>query len=514
MVAESADQLLPPPTPMQPLPLLDFPIDVLFLILYELSVDDLLSLASTCKTLYTISNDRCVWLEQLECIRTRMPFLHKDRPNLLHASTDALRRESILQTRLDRLWCRHDSPPGQIIEVIVEEAVNFFTVFPGGQWLVIILEDGRLCLRELCEPDQVPKSITVKLGASVREVMHNFWASRAVDGSAILALSQYATSHSVMHFYRISPAEMSISYLGNKHLPKCRWASPIRNYPTSENLLACLHLGSEPGAMALTLLVIPDPLNSPEGFRCEEVATIGLGKFENHTPFGVEDELFSICVPYTHILVVTHGSTSIKIFNIPPLETLPTSQAKKLNVASAPVIWEWHTPYIFSRNFEPTILMPHTPCQLVLPGEKSARNFHLVAEDTLTLHLIEFAVSRSTKPGTKVETVIHHRMHTTERDVVEGNTYLALRSHRGAWLTKGNHDLTFSTLTFQDYSKDYLAGKNRDYPLPLGSFGINYDMFEPHLVDWDYDEVSGRFCLLVQGDDGDWAVLLVDRLGA
>ena len=125
-----------------------------------------------------------------------MPFLHKDRPNLIHASTHALRQEAIRQTRLDRLWCCHDSPPGKITEVVVDEAVNFFTVFPGGEWLVIILEDGRLCLRELCESDQVPRSITVKLGASVREVMHNFWASRGADGSAILALSQFAISHS------------------------------------------------------------------------------------------------------------------------------------------------------------------------------------------------------------------------------------------------------------------------------------------------------------------------------
>jgi hypothetical protein len=158
--------------------------------------------------------------------------------------------------------------------------------------------------------------------------------------------------------------------------------------------------------------------------------------------------------------------------------------------------------------------MPHTPCQLVSPGEKSTRNFHLVAEDTLTLHLIEFTVSRSTVPGAKVETVVNHHMHTREREFVEGNTYLALRSHRGAWLTKGNHDLTFSTLTFQGYSNEYLEGKDRNFPLPLGSFGINCNLFEPRLVDWDYDEASGRFCLLVQSEDGDdWAVLLVDRLG-
>lgn len=157
--------------------------------------------------------------------------------------------------------------------------------------------------------------------------------------------------------------------------------------------------------------------------------------------------------------------------------------------------------------------MPHTPCQLVLSGETSTRNFHLVAEDTLTLHLIEFTVSRSNKLGAEVETSVHHRMHIAKRDPVEGNTYLALRSHRAAWLTRGDHDLTFATLTFQDYPTDYLEG-NKDYPLPLGSFGIDCNMFEPHLVDWDYDEVSGRFCLFVQGDDGDGTVLLVDRAKA
>jgi hypothetical protein len=86
-----------------------------------------------------------------------------------------------------------------------------------------------------------------------------------------------------MHFYRVSPAEMSILYLGNKHLPSCRWASPIRNYPASEDLLACLHFGDKPGTMALTLLNIPDPLDSQNGFKCEEVATIGLGKFVCYT---------------------------------------------------------------------------------------------------------------------------------------------------------------------------------------------------------------------------------------
>ena len=171
-------------------------------------------------------------------------------------------------------------------------------------------------------------------------------------------------------------------------------------------------------------------------------------------------------------------------------------------------------PYMPSQTFDPIILMHCTPCQLVLPGETSTRNFHLVAEDTLSLHLIEFTVSRSTEPGAKVETAVHHRMHIATRDIVEGNTCLNLRFRRGAWLTKGDHDITFSTLTFQDYSNDYLEGRDRSYPLPVGSFGFDCDLPGPRLVDWDFDEVSGQFCLLVEGNNGDRAVLLVDRAKA
>ena len=127
---------------------------------------------------------------------TRMPPPHKDRPSLFHASTDNPQQESIRQTRLDHLWRRHNSPPGQVSKVVVEETVDFYTVFPGGQWVVFILEGGRFCLRELCGPDRVPRSITVKLGVPVGAVTYNLWASEATDGSAILALSRSATSYS------------------------------------------------------------------------------------------------------------------------------------------------------------------------------------------------------------------------------------------------------------------------------------------------------------------------------
>lgn len=157
--------------------------------------------------------------------------------------------------------------------------------------------------------------------------------------------------------------------------------------------------------------------------------------------------------------------------------------------------------------------MPHTPSQLVLPGKTSTQNLHLVAEDTLTLHLLEFTVSQSTKPGVKVETVIHHYIHTGEREPLCGHAYLSLQSHRAAWLALGDdYKLVFSTLTFQDCSKDYLEERDKNHPLPLGSFTINYNLFELHLGGWNFDEVSGQFCLLVESWDGNQTVLLVDRL--
>lgn len=88
---------------------------------------------------------------------------------------------------------------------------------------------------------------------------------------------------SVMHFYHVSPANMFILYLGNKCLPRCKCAFPIRNYPSSGSLIACLHMGDEQRTMALTLLAIPGPLDSQDGFRCEEIATIGLGRLVCYT---------------------------------------------------------------------------------------------------------------------------------------------------------------------------------------------------------------------------------------
>jgi hypothetical protein len=80
-----------------------------------------------------------------------------------------------------------------------------------------------------------------------------------------------------MHFYRIAPARLSVVYLGKKSMPRCRWASPIRNYPEEENMLACLHLGIQPQTMHLTLLLLP-PASSPT-FVCRTKAVFDLGRF-------------------------------------------------------------------------------------------------------------------------------------------------------------------------------------------------------------------------------------------
>jgi hypothetical protein len=147
----------------------------------------------TCRLLYDISNDRSVWYQRINEIQTRLPFLSRDRPHLLNSPTDKLKQEGIRQSLLDDRWSKTGSPSGGIRRLECGSDINFFTLFPGGDWLVIIFQDGRFGLKELNQPADgtSPRSVTVNINGPVQDVMHNFWTSRSTDGSAILSMSQY-----------------------------------------------------------------------------------------------------------------------------------------------------------------------------------------------------------------------------------------------------------------------------------------------------------------------------------
>lgn len=70
--------------------------------------------------------------------------------------------------------------------------------------------------------------------------------------------------------------------------------------------------------------------------------------------------------------------------------------------------------------------------------------------------------------------------------------------------------LTFETMAFRSESME--GTSKEDDPLPIGSFWVDTGLSNPYLVDWDFEEVSGRFCLLVISNEHPVSfVYLVDR---
>lgn len=68
--------------------------------------------------------------------------------------------------------------------------------------------------------------------------------------------------------------------------------------------------------------------------------------------------------------------------------------------------------------------------------------------------------------------------------------------------------LTFETVAFR-HKFDF---ESEEYPLSIGSFWVNPGVENPYLVDWDFEEVSGRFCLLVTSPEPPGNhVFMVDR---
>jgi hypothetical protein len=60
--------------------------------------------------------------------------------------------------------------------------------------------------------------------------------------------------------------------------------------------------------------------------------------------------------------------------------------------------------------------------------------------------------------------------------------------------------------------KNNIDSDRDEYPLPIGSFSVDTSEFGNYLLDWDFDEVSGRFCLLILAPDfTSREVVLVDR---
>lgn len=156
-------------------------------------------LPQTCRVFRDIVKERTIWSEKIKDIRTRLPFLYRDRPNLLNSSTEKLKKEGIRQTVLDHRWIKQELEPVPFTQLDCGDNVGFFTIFPGGEYIVVIFRDGRFTLRKLDDStdDSPPRSVTVQFPEhAVHGIMHNFWTLRSTDGSAVLSMSQYLGSYS------------------------------------------------------------------------------------------------------------------------------------------------------------------------------------------------------------------------------------------------------------------------------------------------------------------------------
>jgi hypothetical protein len=127
-----------------------------------------------------------------------LPFLARDRPNLERSSAEELKLEAIRQSILDHRWSTRTSEPGRVRKLNCDHNINFFTLFPGGEWLVVINYSGQFCIKEVAPLNgAAPRSATTSFSPqNVREIMHNFWALRSADGSAVLSMSQASGTHS------------------------------------------------------------------------------------------------------------------------------------------------------------------------------------------------------------------------------------------------------------------------------------------------------------------------------
>lgn len=298
-------------------------------------------------------------------------------------------------------------------------------------------------------------------------------------------------------------------------------------------MLACLHVGTEPEHMQISILLLSNSSpSSSQPFSCDLKATFDLGTFVSYkqiltccidellpcsqtptTDAGLELELFSLCIPFSHLTIITQGSCHIRVYEHPPLETLETLviNERDIHPVAIPVIWHWITEYR-PVQFEPTLLFPHIPCQRASLQQSSYRLVHITAEDSLSLHCLSIIVTKGVNGH--LRTMFKHRLHNREmREEVVGNSYLALRSYRGAWSRSVEDRLTFETMAFHGDSTQ--GDADGEEPLPIGSFWIDTGLSSPYLVDWDFEEVSGRFCLLVMSNSDSehppTYVYLVDR---
>ncbi|KDQ59892.1 hypothetical protein JAAARDRAFT_68428 [Jaapia argillacea MUCL 33604] len=130
------------------------PADVWFNVVRYLPVRDFLSICSTCCDLRDILSDRHVWSTKMKDLLTAVPQPHIAR-TLPSMSTADLKRRAIRAALLDEKWQQKDLAIRRMHSIPYESTFQDVKLLPGGEMVLILLENGSLQLRSLISLEPV-----------------------------------------------------------------------------------------------------------------------------------------------------------------------------------------------------------------------------------------------------------------------------------------------------------------------------------------------------------------------
>ncbi|KDQ61887.1 hypothetical protein JAAARDRAFT_525412 [Jaapia argillacea MUCL 33604] len=119
--------------------LLHFPQDIFLLILQELVIQDILSLRSTCKSLFEAIEDRSVWLYVVQDIVSVLPLPLDYQRHLTTMPIDDLKRLALREAHLNACWHLGDMSCRHLRESTCDLDSDAIYLLPGGDWLVGVI---------------------------------------------------------------------------------------------------------------------------------------------------------------------------------------------------------------------------------------------------------------------------------------------------------------------------------------------------------------------------------------
>ncbi|KAI0355168.1 hypothetical protein OH77DRAFT_1455289 [Trametes cingulata] len=271
------------------------PYDVQLAIVRSLNARDIVRLCSTCRALYSLMSDRSLWYHALSRLLLCFPQPQLSR-RLGKMTAEELKAQVVHSAQLDRWWHRVDYEPRSVRNFHCDSSVEHVNLVAGGDWLVVVLYDGSLQLRQLGAP--LP---AVTLSHSLTEDESVFYLSSRLsftDDDEDLIILQMGVRYNQcnIYVYHVAVVDPSPTFLlvGKISVMGSVWCCASGG--------RFIVYGQESGSGDMVLHVCPVGVDNPEPQRPEVSMNIG--------PWSA-DEDFSISVLSGHQLMLAyHGGLS------------------------------------------------------------------------------------------------------------------------------------------------------------------------------------------------------------